>query len=99
MQNFNKWLPDYIEKPWDFTWFSLKDNQIDWIDNINNVDKIFRFETLEKDFTNHFNLTLPKKNVSTHKGFDWHSLYNTDTIKLVEKIYEKDIEAFKYTFK
>lgn len=99
MQDFNKWLPAYIERPWDFTWFSLKDNQIDWIGNVNNVDKIFRFETLGRDFTNHFNLTLPKKNVSTHKSFDWRSLYNTDTIKLVEKVYEKDIAVFKYTFK
>ena len=99
MQDFNKWLPTYIEKPWDFTWFSLIDNQIDWIGNVNHVDKIFRFETLERDFTNHFNLTLPKKNVSTHKNFDWHSLYNTDTIKLVKKVYEKDIDIFKYTFK
>lgn len=78
-----------------------------WIVKQNNsnmlmVDCVLRFENLERDFSylcqrlDIRNINLPRINPSNHEHY---RQYYTDETKLViEDVYEKDIELFKYKF-
>jgi hypothetical protein len=59
---------------------------------------ILRFENIEAEFNQLFpQLVLPKINQSRDNNAYRH-YYTGNTIKLVEEIYKKDIELFKYSF-
>jgi hypothetical protein len=66
------------------------------------VNFIGRFERLEEDFQkicSHIGIppiSLPKINVS--KGRAYQKYYNKDTIDMVRKTFEPDIDLFKYDF-
>lgn len=98
-EDFNLWLESYIDCPWDFTWFSLSDDQTSWIEPFTDINKIFKYETLNKDFKKQFDLTLPYYNVSTNQEYNWRSLYNKKSIDLIKDYYKRDIENFDYYFK
>lgn len=96
--DFNLWLEKYVNQNWDFTWFSLSHDQTTWIEPLTSIDKVFKFETLNKDFQEIFNLTLPHKNKSTSKSFNWRELYNRKGKDLITDVYKRDLENFDYTF-
>lgn len=96
--NFNIWLQQYIEQPWDFTWFSLAYDQHTWLEGSSKIDKVFKFETLKQDFEKYFDITLPHKNKSTSNNYDWRSLYNQKGKDIILNYYKRDIESFDYSF-
>lgn len=81
-------------------WFKFSTPLHDWMFDGNvYVDYLLRVESLEKDFkplNNYF------KNYSGFVGlndlFDYESYYNSESKKIVEKIFEKDLDEFKYHF-
>ncbi len=66
------------------------------------VDKIIRFENIEKEFElirQHLgiqNITLPHVNKSKRKHYTKY--YNKRTIQIISNLYKEDIELFNYTF-
>lgn len=113
LELLNKGFDNFLESDYfdhdDHTqdWFHhLYTNQIEWIDNnVQNVDFLFRFETLDHDWHKFINALklpkvqhdLPKNNVS-HQLSDYKNFYNLHTKKIIEKRFERDIDTFKYTF-
>jgi len=80
--------------------------QVDFIFDKNgnlNVDKIIRFENLEKEFHETRELIgipymkLPHDNKSKRKHYTKY--YNKRTQQMVAELYKEDIEAFDYTFR
>ncbi|MEX0678586.1 MAG: sulfotransferase family 2 domain-containing protein [Pirellulales bacterium] len=67
------------------------------------VDRVLRFENLDHDFPKFCEdlgieqRSLPKMNPS-NRSRDYRQYYNDATRKLVERIYEPDIETFGYSF-
>jgi len=85
--------------------FSQCNPQADWITDENGelfVDFIGRFERLEEDFSKlcrHLAIReerLPHKNKTAHQNY--REYYNKHTRRIVEKVYEKDIQLFGYEF-
>lgn len=89
--------------------YAMKDNnkiikQADYITDKNcniMVDFIGRLENIDNDYRIvcekiGIKSKLKKKNKSVHK--DYKEYYNSETKKLVEKLYKKDIELFNYSF-
>jgi hypothetical protein len=67
------------------------------------VDRVLRFETLDHDFAELCRElgaqaeNLPRLNPS-NRSLDYRQYYNDRSRKLVELIYQADIEAFGYSF-
>lgn len=78
--------------------------QTEWIDSENPPDKILRFESIQKEFSdmiNEINLIgvspeLPHINKTEHKHYSEY--YNTETKKIVSDVFAEDIDNFKYSF-
>ena len=65
------------------------------------VDKVYRYETLEKDFREVAERlgvrdSLPAKN-SSERG-DFRAYYDEETLSIVASVYSRDIEMFNYSF-
>ena len=100
MQDFNEWLKQYYNIPWDYTWFSLSHSQSFWLGD-GKFDKIIRFENLKNDIKyipaiSHVELT--HKHKSKNSSVDKTSLYNQYSIDLIDDIYKQDIDQFDYRF-
>ncbi len=80
------------------------DSQFDFVHDENGklmVDFIARYESLEADFQKictklGIQGKLPVMNTSKHD--DYRSYYDSDTIRRIADIYQKDLEFFKYAF-
>ena len=78
--------------------------QVDWTVGKYPPQKILRFENINEEFSEMViehnlvmvNSALPHKNKTDHTHYS--DYYSSHTKKIIEKIYEKDIDAFKYTF-
>lgn len=95
-----QWLIEYKDRPWDFTWFSPTTNQNEWIRK-EKIDKIIKYENLNNelyDLEIFQNLELQELNISSNRKNDFRELYNKRSVDLVKRIYEEDIEMFKYSF-
>jgi hypothetical protein len=81
-------------------WFNGLNSQIEWIDR--SVDLIIRYEKLEEELEqvrDVINLRVPFPHHYKSKHTYYTDYYTSNTRNLVDKIFEKDIELFKYTFK
>jgi hypothetical protein len=100
--NFDKWLYFYYDQPWDHTWFSLAHNQIYWLKNSKiNITNIIKYEELASGFSSipiFKNQQLPITNRSRSSSVPYKQLYSNKSRKFVAKIYQEDIDNFKYTF-
>lgn len=101
--NFDKWLYNYLDQPWDHTWFSLAHNQSHWLksDKIK-VNKIIKYEELSQGFQSIPIFTGQKlivTNRSKSSSTPYQNLYSNKSRKFVEKAYQEDIDNFKYVFK
>ena len=106
-RGFYYWLKKYYNKKWDFTWFSLANNQNDWIrgNNYKKV-KILKLEKLDKEISKieiFKDSILPHKNKNvqrkTKKNFKNIQLLDTHSITFLEKLYAEDIDNFQYSKK
>jgi hypothetical protein len=85
--------------------FMFTQPQIEWFKGAFKPNFILRFENLQKDFEEmilshdikHISSKLLHVNSSKDRK-DFRSYYNSKTKKIIEKIFEKDIDAFKYTY-
>jgi len=80
---------------------SLFVSQLYWIKNINQIDYIIKYENLEEEFKviqDIFDIKnlLPKINTTTHKIYQEY--YNDNTRNIISKIFEEEIDIFKYKF-
>jgi hypothetical protein len=79
-------------------------DQVQWLEGSFRPNKIIRFENLQNDFASmlqeleihHIPHNLPHLNSTQHKHYQ--NYYNAESKALVEEIFERDIETFKYTF-
>jgi hypothetical protein len=85
--------------------FMFIQNQVEWIEGDFKPNYILIFENLQEDFKEmidshnikHISNQLLHTNESAHRK-NYHYYYNNKTKKIVEKIFEKDIDTFKYTY-
>ena len=100
--NFDKWLYNYLDQPWDHTWFSLAHNQSYWLKSQKlKITKTIKYEELAisfRDIPIFFNQTLPVTNRSRSSSTPYRDLYSTKSRKFVGKVYQEDIDNFKYVF-
>ncbi|MBB3700963.1 sulfotransferase family protein [Flammeovirga yaeyamensis] len=83
-----------------------KRNQIEYIRNIkgqNAMDQIIRFENLDNDFNELINNTGIKIDeklpvLGKTQSILYRDFYTQEAKKISDKIFEEDIEMFKYTF-
>jgi len=103
LKPINEWVEDYCNPEVVFNfprWFNRFTNQIDFLNYDNNwVDFILKVENLENDFKivneylNNYS-TLP--DISGYDHYEYKKYFNDRSIKLISKIFEQDIEYFKY---
>ena len=78
--------------------------QTEWLKGMFEPNFILRFENLKKDFEEmlqtcriqHISADIPHQN-SSNRG-DYKNYYNSETKKIIAKIFEKDLDTFKYSF-
>lgn len=78
-----------ITSPWISQLFWLVDNN-----NTVIVDRIFRFETLEHDLQQYFDLTtpMPRINVTNSENQNLMEWYTPETLEIVQNYFAKDFE-------
>ena len=105
--SFNDWLECTLGEVKNKKFFNRAQHflpQVEWLrDNSGNIcmDKILRFESLSTDFSSvadelGFNKDLPHLNSTERTSYQ--NFYNTNSKKLVEKIFKDDIVLFGYQF-
>lgn len=105
---FTKKCQDILKNSKNFTDFIKREEFLpscfDWlsIDNKISVNYVGKMESLSKDFDlicNHIKIphqTIQHRNASDHKHYRYY--YNNETMKIVAKKYDKDIQYFDYEF-
>ncbi len=103
---------DWVERTYSqqdpryYDWPKMFMPQIDWITDENGktiVDFVGRFENLQNDFNIICDklyikrIKLPHKNAS-RSDTSYRKFYDDETKKIIEKIFQKDIEFFSYKF-
>jgi len=73
-------------------------NHYDWLTIDNKLNsEIILFQNLKKDLKNKFNIdVIPKLNSIDHP--DYKELFDNETKKIISKMFEKDIEYFKWFY-
>jgi hypothetical protein len=77
---------------------------VEWLNGAFQPNFILRFENLKNDFKEmldaceikHISSDIPHENSS--KRSDYKDYYNSNAKKIIEKVFEKDIDTFKYTY-
>jgi hypothetical protein len=95
---------DILQERQDDPYFIATHKQVDWLQGIYPPKTILRYETLNEDFPNmlkdfgalHISPQLPHLNQTKHSHYS--DYYNENTKRIIGKIFEKDVDAFKYTF-
>lgn len=104
---FNEWLKKTYGNERDLFYY---DNPLMFlpqydclVDNagIININFIGKFEILKEDFlklSSYFGIKKKLKKTNVSKCVNYKDYYNSETAKIIEKHFEKDIEYFKYKF-
>lgn len=105
--NFNDWILDPAFDQQLLTDQYLAVSQVDWLVNTNgkvDIDFIGRFENLSADFEKlcqQINVTPAKplrKVVVSGPTLNYRDVYTPESKAVVDKLYQRDIEYFGYTF-
>jgi hypothetical protein len=99
--SFTEWVIDKYKNKNFQDYQRMYDPCINWID-VNELDYIIRFETLENDFNDMcsklgLDCSLQKHNVNNKRG-NYRDYYNEETKKLIEEYFNSDIKLFNYKF-
>lgn len=81
------------------SWNNLKTNQVKWYEGVDPV--ILRAETLNSDFKviqDMLECQNPLGYINTSKHEDYRSYYTTEQRDLISRVFEEDIDTFKYSF-
>ena len=81
------------------TWHDFYTNQIEWVHN--QTDIVLRFENLKEDFKQIQSILDCDKeleHINSSKHNHYKEYYNDKTKQQVAKMFERDIDIFKYTF-
>jgi hypothetical protein len=99
--NFNNFLASLsnlkVHPEW---WFTLSTPQAAWVREP--IDYVIKYETLETDFKkireifNNDNKVIPTLKMYDHPYYKDH--YNSIGIKLIGKLFQEDIDCYKYTY-
>ena len=79
-------------------------SQTEWLEGAFQPNFVLRFENLRKDFQEmldtcqikHINSNIPHENSS--QRLNYKNYYNNKTKKIIAKIFEKDVDTFKYLY-
>jgi hypothetical protein len=99
--SFEKFVNEYTDLKTK-AWFKFSTPQIKWLDRP--IDLVIKLENINEQFKEIqkiFNCSkeLPHLNKHGNKNQDHYTLfYNDNTMKKIGKIFEEDIETFKYRF-
>lgn len=103
--DFNSFIKDWYIKGTRRGFHHLSHSPcLDWISDKNGVivDFVGKFENLQEDFNSIFDAIglpptdLPKKNRSVHEHYS--NYYNQESIDIIAKMYNKDVEYFNYDY-
>lgn len=105
---FEDWITKtYVEKdPRYFNYPLMFQPQLDWISDYEDkllIDFIGKFEQINEDFKHickqigKGNLALPHHRKSKRKK-TYQDYYSAETKRIISKVFEKDLDYFKYTF-
>lgn len=101
-KGFDNWLLKYYNSCWDYTWFSLSDNQSTWLKSNNyRVDYVIKLESLYSDLQKNDmlkRLEIPHVNKSESSNVLYRDIYSTISKDFIGKLYQEDIDTFKYSF-
>jgi len=98
--SFEEWVCNIDDRlmPEEY-WFKESTPQVDWIDR--EIDIIIRYENLKEDFIKiqqEFKTAIELPYLNSSGRSDYADYYNDSTKKLVGKIFEADIDEWKYSF-
>ncbi|MEY4331574.1 MAG: hypothetical protein RLZZ196_312 [Bacteroidota bacterium] len=103
LKPINEWVSEYCDPdvPFEFPrWFNRFTNQLDFIHvNDEKVDFVCRAEYLDFDFQfvkEYLNCNIPLPDINGYDHWEFLKYFNTNSIKLISKLHEKDIEYFNY---
>lgn len=104
LKPMNEWIADYCNPEIPFTfprWFNRFTNQSDFLNYDGNwVDFILKAESLETDFLqvqDYLGSNKPLPDISGYDHWEFKNHFNDNSIKLIAKVFERDIDLFKYT--
>jgi len=106
LKPINEWIEDYCNPEIEFNfprWFTRFTNQIDFIRvNDEHVDFVCKAENLEQDFKKikeYLKCDIPLPDISEYDHWEFKKYFNDQSIKLIAKLHERDIDAFKYSLR
>ena len=106
LKPINEWIADYCNPEIEFNfprWFTRFTNQIDFIRvNDEHVDFVCKAENLEQDFKKikeYLKCDIPLPDISEYDHWEFKKYFNDQSIKLIAKLHERDIDAFKYSLR
>jgi hypothetical protein len=104
LKPINEWVADYCnpDVPFEFPrWFTRFTNQVDFLNyNIYWVDFICKAENLEEDFTpikEYLECDTELPDLSGYDHWEFKKYFSDQSIKLIAKMHERDIDYFKYS--
>jgi len=104
LKPINEWVEDYCNPEIEFNfprWFTRFTCQVEFISHDNNwVDFICRAETLENDFKavqDYLECHIPIPDISGYDHYEFQRHFSEKSIKLIAKMYEKDVDYFKFS--
>ena len=104
LKPINEWVADYCNSEIEFSfprWFTRFTNQIDFINCDGQwVDFVCKAESLEQDFQvvkEYLNCDRPLPDLTGYDHWEFKKYFSNQSIKLIAKIHERDIEYFKYS--
>ena len=106
LKPINEWVADYCNPEVEFNfprWFTRFTNQIDFICvDKNHVDFVCKAETLDQDFAKiqeYLNCSAILPDISGYDHYEFKKYFNDSSIKAISRLYERDIDLFKFEHK
>jgi len=106
LKPINEWVADYCNPEIEFNfprWFTRFTNQVDFIHvNDENVDFVCKAENLIEDFVivkEYLSCDIPLPDISGYDHWEFLNYFNNESIQLISKMHERDIDTFKYSLR